>query len=59
MEKSILLSKTFWVSVVMAVAPLFPAVSAFISASPEMFAMIMGGVFSALRLISKDKVVIL
>lgn len=58
MEKSILLSKTFWVGVVAAIAPLFPAVQAIMASSPEMVGMVVGAVFAVLRLISKDKVVL-
>jgi hypothetical protein len=56
MNKGILKSKTFWVSLVVALAPLFPVVSEFISGQPEMFSMAIGGVFTFLRFITKDKV---
>ena len=58
MEKSLLLSKTFYVSLIVALAPLFPAVNHFIVSSPEAFSAILGVVFTVLRLVSKDKVVI-
>ncbi len=58
MDKSILKSKTFYVALIVALAPLFPAVNQFISASPEAFSATLGMVFTFLRLISKDKVVI-
>jgi hypothetical protein len=58
MDKSLLKSKTFYVSLIVAIAPLFPAVSGFIAANPEAFSAILGGVFTVLRLITKDRVVI-
>lgn len=48
-------SRTLWVSLISAVAAFFPAVQLFIQASPEAYALILSGVFGALRVISKDK----
>lgn len=58
-SKPVYLSKTFWMSAVVALAPLFPGVAAFVSAQPEMVGVILGVIFAALRYISKDKIVIL
>lgn len=51
-------SKTNWVALIFAVAAFFPQVQALIAADPEIFATMMSGVFVALRMITKDKVVI-
>lgn len=59
MDKSILKSKTFYVSLVVALAPLFPAVQALVAANPEMVGAVLGGVFTVLRLVSAGKVSIL
>ena len=43
-------SKTLWVSLIVAVAPLFPPAQAFIIANPTAVAGAVGAVFAALRL---------
>jgi len=57
-EKQPWQSKTIWVSVVVALLPLFPAVSHLVSDHPELVSLVLGGLFAALRMISKDKIVI-
>lgn len=59
MQKSVLASKTFWIGLVMALSPLVPAVGAWMNANGAMVASIWGGITILLRLISKDKVVLL
>lgn len=51
-------SKTIWAAIVVAVLPLFPSVSQMVSSNPELVSIVLGGLFSALRLITKDKVII-
>lgn len=55
-QKSPLLSKTLWLALIAAVAAFIPAVSKFISEQPEVYGLIMSGIFGALRLITKDKI---
>lgn len=57
-EKSPWKSKTIWVAIVVAILPLFPSVSMIVSSNPELVSIVLGGIFSALRVISKDKVII-
>jgi hypothetical protein len=56
--KKIWHSKTQWVALLTAVAAFFPPVQTFIAANPETYAGILSAVFAALRLISKEKLVI-
>lgn len=56
MNKSILKSKTFWVNLVMAILPLFPAIQVWYMANPEIVASIWGGMNILLRAITKDAV---
>jgi hypothetical protein len=49
-------SKTNWVALLVAAAAFFPPVSDFISANPEAFSAIVGGIFLVLRQISGDKI---
>ena len=51
-------SKTFWMSLIVALAPLVPSVSDWITINPGAFSGILGGVFAILRFVTKDKVVI-
>lgn len=55
-QKSPFLSKTLWMALIAAIAAFIPVVSKFISEQPEMYGLIMSGLFGALRLISKDKI---
>ena len=57
-EKKPWQSKTIWMGIIVAIAPLIPVVNDFVKGSPEMVGVILGAVFSLLRLISKDKIVI-
>lgn len=59
MEKNILTSKTFWVSLLLALSPLIPGLSEWISANPDLFTGILGSVFAGLRLVTNSKVTIL
>lgn len=58
-KKSVLLSKTFWFGVITAVAPLVPGVSAWVAGHLEIVGSVWGGLAVVLRLVSKDKVVLL
>lgn len=51
-------SKTLWVGLIAAVVPFFPPAAAVIAANPEVASIVLSGVFSVLRLITKDRVVI-
>lgn len=54
--KSILLSKTFWAGVVMAIVPLFPPAAVFIAANPAIYNIALGGLVIGLRKITSGKV---
>lgn len=54
--KSILQSKTFWLGVVTAFAPLIPGADAWIGSHVELVGSIWGAVAIALRFITKDAV---
>lgn len=55
-QKSPFLSKTLWLALIAAIAAFIPVVSKFISEQPELYALVMSGIFGALRLITKDKI---
>jgi len=59
MEKSILKSKTFWVSLMVSLSPLVPGFSGWISANPEAFSSVLGAIFAGLRLVTNDKVTLI
>jgi len=59
MQKSILNSKTFWVSLLVALAPLVPGLREWITESPEVFSGVIGAIFAGLRMITHGKVVLL
>ena len=59
MDKSVLKSKTFWMSLIVALAPLIPPVQAYVQANTEMVGLMVGGIFAVLRVITKDKVTLL
>lgn len=54
--KSPFLSKTLWTALLVACAAFIPVVSEFIKSQPEMFTLIVSGIFGALRLITKGKI---
>lgn len=58
MEKSVLKSKTFWFGLLTALASLVPAIQEHVIDKPELFGMLWGGLTVALRLITKDRVVL-
>ena len=58
MEKSVLKSKTFWLQVLVLVGMLVPAVGAWVSENPGSFSMIWGGLNLILRMVTKDKLVL-
>lgn len=51
-------SKTLWVSFIVAAAAFYPPVGDWITNNTEMFSMVVGGVFAALRVATKGKVTI-
>lgn len=59
MQKNILLSKTFWLNLLLALSPLLPGVGEWLASHMELVASIWGGLNIVLRLISKDKVTLL
>jgi len=59
MKKSILLSKTFYIGVVTALAPLFPAIKPFLTEHLGTIGMVWGALIVVVRLVTKDKVVLL
>jgi hypothetical protein len=46
------MSKTLWVALIMAVAPLFPPIGVFVAANPATVSLVVGAVFAGLRLIT-------
>ncbi len=58
MNKSALKSKTLWVSIIVAIAPLFPSVRAILVANPESAGLIVAGVFSVLRVLTGKPLVL-
>lgn len=58
MEKSVLKSKTFYFGLITAVAPLFPAVGAWMAANTDTIGLLWGALAIVLRLVTKDKVVL-
>lgn len=58
-DKSILLSKTFWIGVITALAPLFPPVQTWIIENPQAFAAIIGVIFIILRKVTHKPVTLL
>ena len=49
-------SKTLWISLIMALAPLCPPVQAVIVANPELVAIAVSAVFAGLRLMSSKPI---
>lgn len=58
-NKSILKSKTFYLGIITAFAPLFPGVSEYVSSNVAQIGMIWGVATMLLRLITKDKIVLI
>ena len=56
-NKSYLKSKTLWVALAMAIAPIFPEVQDLIVNNPEIIGAIVGSIFAALRVFSKKELV--
>lgn len=56
MEKKPWESKTTWMALVVAVAAFVPPVQAFVTENMEMVGVILGGVFTLLRLVTKSKI---
>ena len=57
-DKKIWQSKTLWMSLIVAILAFFPSVQIFATKNPEAVGTILGLVFSALRLLTKGKIVI-
>ncbi len=51
-------SKTVWIGLLTALLPLYPPAAAWVALHPELFSAAVGALFSGLRLISSDRVVI-
>lgn len=51
--KSVWKSKTIWVSILIAVAPLYPPLGAFVSESPAIASFVVSTIFGVLRLVTK------
>lgn len=49
-------SKTIWVALLGAIAAFCPPVQHFISGNPETYALVLSGLFSVLRIVTKDKI---
>jgi len=56
--KSPLKSKTLWMALLVAVAAFIPGVGPWIAGNNEMFGIVVGGLFAALRAVTKGKLVI-
>ena len=50
------MSKTVWISVIVAASAFVPAVHALIQANLEIFSSLVGAIFMLLRFITKDKI---
>ena len=59
MQKHVFASKTFWFSVLTALAPLFPGVGSFIASNVEAIGMVWGALAIVLRFLTKEKVVLI
>lgn len=57
-NKSYLKSKTLYVSLIVALLPLFPEVQDQIKDNPEYIGIIVGTIFSFLRVVTKGKIVL-
>lgn len=57
-NKSYLKSKTLYVSLIVALLPLFPEVQDQIKDNPEYIGIIVGTIFSFLRIVTKGKIVL-
>lgn len=57
--KKVWKSKTFWVAIISALAPLVPEIQEWISANPEAYAAFLGLIFAALRSITHGRIEIL
>lgn len=51
-------SKTLWMSVATAIIPFVPVLGPWCAANPQMLGVILGFAFSALRLATKDRIVV-
>lgn len=49
-------SKTMWMSLIVAVAPICPPLNAIISAHPELVSLVVGGIFAGLRMMTTKKI---
>jgi len=58
MKKSVLKSKTFWFGLATALAPLIPSIGEFIKANAAQVSMVWGAASILLRLVTKDRVVL-
>jgi len=59
MKKSVFKSKTFYMGLATALAPLIPSVGEFVKGNAEMIGMLWGAVAIVLRFVTKDKVVLI
>ena len=59
MDKTVLLSKTFWFGVVTALLPLYPPALNWFIGHPDVTAQVWGALIIALRLLTKGKVTLL
>lgn len=57
-KKSLFKSKTFYMNLVMALSPLFPAVQAWVVENTAAFGMIWGALGIILRMVTKEKIVL-
>jgi hypothetical protein len=57
-SKSPILSKTLWSALIVAASAFVPSVHDFIVSQPESYAVVLGILFGALRLISKGKIAV-
>jgi hypothetical protein len=55
-SKKIWQSKTVWVSILVAIAPLYPPLGAFVTESPAIASFIVSTIFGALRLVTNKPI---
>lgn len=53
------MSKTLWAGLIVAVAPFFPPAQAVLLAHPEAAGLVVGAIFSVLRLVTKKPVILM
>lgn len=59
LKKNVLKSKTFWFGLLTAIAPIVPTVGTFLTENASQISMIWGAMAIVLRLVTKEKIVLI